>query len=89
MKWSYSGWWTIALCFIIILDSIVTVIIGQEANPSILWVMDILDISLTVAMGLRLIWYIPFVYILYKYKTSWVAVILYILVYTVGVGVSL
>ena len=83
MKWSYSRWWTIALCFIIILDSIVTVIIGEEANPFLLWVMDIWNMGLTATMGLiRLIYYIPLVYIVHKYHAAWITLILYVTIYS-------
>lgn len=83
MKWHSSGWWTIALCFIVILDSIVTVIIGEEANPFILWVMEIWNIGLVATMGLiRLVYYIPLIYIVHKYNAAWVALILYIGIYS-------
>ncbi|MCK4777620.1 MAG: hypothetical protein KAS39_04525 [Actinomycetia bacterium] len=59
--------WTIALIILVAADSALTVHIGAERNPVILWAMDTFDLSLKAAMLARLIYLFPLiVFINYK-----------------------
>jgi hypothetical protein len=84
-----ARWWTIGLAIVILLDSIVTVKMGSEANPLILWVMKTFDISLSVAMVLRLVWCAPLLYIIDRWEFSKITMLCYLGVYLALVGLQI
>ena len=81
-------YWTIALIGILIADSAVTVFIGHENNPLILWVMSTFDVPLKEAMILRLLFCAPLVYIVDKYKWSKFTAQCYIALYIILAGLQ-
>jgi len=80
--------WTLALLFLIIVDSIYTIYIGSEGNHLILWTMNKFNISLEYAMGIRVLYCMPLLYILNKTDFSKLTFILYICVYLILAGVQ-
>lgn len=80
--------WTIALFLVIVVDSIVTVIIGAEASPIILHVMSTLDIDLATMMVLRVWLVLPAILVIDRWYSSKAVLILYIIVYILGVAAT-
>lgn len=59
------NYWTIILFFLIVIDSMFTIYIGSELNPTILSVMDLFDLNLEKAMILRVYYCLPLLFVLY------------------------
>lgn len=78
--------WSIALIALITLDAIVTIIIGEETNWLILWVMRIININLSQAMFLKVAISLPLVMIINESEYSKITVLAYIAIYFVLVG---
>jgi hypothetical protein len=76
--------WTLILSLIVIADSFLTIYIGVEMNPIILWVMDIFNLSLEKVMYLRLLYIAPFIYIVHRWNYIRCATLAYISVYITG-----
>lgn len=76
------------LALIIVADSYVTMKIGTELNPLILWCMKKFDLTLAQAMFWRAIWCLPLIYIIYKYGKAKLTVGLYLAVYAIFIGVQ-
>jgi hypothetical protein len=81
--------WTIALIILALIDSIVTVYIGDESSVLILWVMTTFDLTLAQAMIARIFYLAPFIYLLDKQTDlSNLMFVLYIAIYLAFVGVQ-
>lgn len=76
--------WSIALFALMIIDSIFTVFIGEEGHPLILWAMSTFDLNLIEVMVYRLIYLIPFVFIIDRCDFSKIMFFIYIGVYILG-----
>lgn len=76
--------WTLALIILALCDSATTLWwFGEELHPVILWTISYFDWSLAEAMVYRLIYYIPFFYILdrtnYSKLMFWIYVGMYVI----------
>jgi hypothetical protein len=60
----FKNYWSYLLLTLIVLDSIITHFVGTEQNIIILFAMNKLHLSLGQAMILRVIYCLPFVFIL-------------------------
>lgn len=80
--------WTIALIVLIVLDSIVTTIIGTEDNWMIIWVMTNTQISLSQAMFFKVIFCLPLVLWLDRTDYTKLTAIAYIGIYLVLTAVQ-
>ena len=61
-----SLYYSLVLGALILIDSAVTVKIGREANPLLLWVMNLFDLSLKSMMFWRTIFIWAAIYFLYR-----------------------
>lgn len=75
--------WTLILLFLIIIDSIFTIYIGIEGSPFVLGIMNKFDISLNTFMLLRIIYCLPFLYILNRFNRSKFVTISYMSTYMI------
>lgn len=80
--------WTIALLLLIIADSIFTIFIGRESSPIILYIMKSFNISLEITMIIRILYCLPFLYIVNKYNFSRFTFLSYIGIYMIASGVQ-
>lgn len=81
--------WTLALLILTVFDSVTTLYwFGEEAHPIILWAMTYFDWSLAEAMVYRLIYYMPFFYILDRTNTSKLMFWIYIGIYVINMIVQ-
>lgn len=80
--------WTIALLFIILLDSIITSYIGMEANPLIIWTMKTFDLTLNQAMVARILYCLPLVALINHMDFGKITVLCYIAIYVILVGLQ-
>jgi hypothetical protein len=78
--------WTIALMLIIILDAIVTVVIGIEENWMILKVMNFFTLTLAQAMILKVLLCAPVVWWLDRTPYTKLTVFGYIFIYLILTG---
>jgi hypothetical protein len=76
--------WTTALLAVLIADSLITIYIGEEASPIILWVMGALRINLREAMALRIIYLAPLVAVVDRYYRPGVVLFCYLALYFLG-----
>lgn len=74
------------LLLLILIDCIVTVRIGEETNPLILWTMDVFELTLRQAMYAKMIYSLPFLLILNATDWSRFTFFAYIGIYFVAVG---
>ena len=75
--------WSYALLAIVAVDSLVTYYIGGERNPLVLFAMEKLNLTLGTAMVVRVIYCLPLVIALDKFRrrmTMWV-LMLYLVIY--------
>lgn len=75
--------WTVVLIGLLVLDSVFTVFIGVEKNPLILYLMEVMSIGLAGAMAVRIVYCLPLVYIVHRYRKAKTAVIAYLALYAV------
>lgn len=73
--------WGLILMGIIVADSILTVYIGEELNPIILYFMNIFSIDLFYAMILRTFLLAPVVIFLHIHNKAKITAILYVTIY--------
>jgi hypothetical protein len=78
--------WTIALLVVIILDAFITIIVGEEENWMIVWVMKKIDMSLTEFMILKVLLSLPVVMWLDRTEYTKFTVFAYVLIYFILVG---
>lgn len=71
---------------IIVADSVFTVFIGREANPVIVWAMDLLRLDLKSAMIWRVVYCIPFLWVINWSGRSKQVLVLYVAIYAVSAG---
>jgi hypothetical protein len=79
-KWA----WTIALFLLVVADSLLTIHNEVEESPLILWVMAATNWSLETTMYVRIVYYIPLIWIVHKYNYAKLCVVAYISIYIVG-----
>jgi hypothetical protein len=80
--------WTLALFLLIVIDAATTAFFFQEeANSLILYVMDFMNIGLTGAMFLKVIYSAPLICIVDQYGTKYVQTTfwLYLILYEVWI----
>lgn len=70
----HNRFYSLLLAFVVLLDSIITVEIGSEKNPLILWVMDFFNLGLNAMMISRTLVLWGLIYFLYRQKipTKWI-----------------
>lgn len=76
--------WTIPLILILIADSVLTLVIGAEASSLMLWVMKRFELSLVDAMILRLLYCLPLLYIVNRYKKARLTLTAYCTLYVLA-----
>jgi hypothetical protein len=74
------------LLILILIDAIATTYIGTETNPLILWTMDTFGLTLKQAMYAKIIYSLPFLWILNLTDWSRFTFFAYIGLYMVLVG---
>jgi hypothetical protein len=74
------------LLILILIDAITTTYIGTETNPLILWTMDTFGLTLKQAMYAKIIYSLPFLWILNLTDWSRFTFFAYIGLYMVLVG---
>lgn len=78
--------WTLALSAVIVADSALTVFIGGEASPIVLWVMRTFGLDLAGAMTWRLAYCLPLVCIVGWAGRSRQVLAMYLSIYAIGAG---
>lgn len=80
--------WTPIAAAVLIADSLLTLHVGVETNPFILYFMKRFDLTLAVAMGVRLIFCLPLLFIIDQYKQARLMVIAYAILYILAAAVN-
>jgi len=78
--------WTIALLVVIILDAFITIMVGEEANWMIVWLMKKTDMPLTEFMILKVVLSLPVVIWLDRTEYTKMTVFGYVVIYFILVG---
>ena len=69
--------WTVFLLLLVLFDSLYTSYMvnigyGKEYNPMILYIMETFNLSIDTAMVIRLLFYLPLIYITDRYIHNYI-----------------